>query len=72
MRGPKRKRQSFGLKEQLHIGAAVADALPKVGGLKDVAEKLGISGTAVRKIEYLALYKVQARLKEILNEYRNE
>jgi len=52
-------------KQQMQIGAAIADQLPKLKGLTEVGKAFGISDTMVRRIECQALYKVQLRMKEI-------
>lgn len=49
--------------KRLQAGAAIADQLPKVHTLEETAEAMGLSTTAVRNIECLALWKLQHRLK---------
>jgi len=51
--------------ERIRVGAKIANALPKMAGLQEVADTLGISTTAVKNIECLALWKIQHRLKEL-------
>lgn len=48
----------------MRIGAQIANQLPKLMGAKEVAKQLGISETAVRKIECRALFKIQQQLRE--------
>lgn len=50
-------------KKRLRAGAEIADQLPKVHTLEETAAELGISATAVRNIECLALWKLSHRLK---------
>jgi len=50
----------------MRIGQRIADALPKAMPLKSAAAALGVSVTYVRRLECQALYKVQARFKELL------
>lgn len=64
--------KSFAIREQMHIGAALADALPKMMGLKDTAKKLGISETLVRRIECQALFKISRALKAQAKAYTHE
>ena len=59
--------KSVALKQRLHEGARIADQMPKLMTLDEVAAKLGLSTKYVRRLECLALYKVQARLKEYAN-----
>lgn len=54
-------------REWISVGAKIADQIPKQMGLGEVALKLGISETSVRNIECLAFYKIQIRLKELLD-----
>jgi DNA-directed RNA polymerase sigma subunit (sigma70/sigma32) len=58
--------KSFGFREQMKIGARIADALPKTMGLKECADALGLSDTMVRRIECQALFKIQKRMKEMM------
>jgi len=49
---------------RMRIGGAIADALPKHKSLDEVAAIVGISGTMVRNIECLALWKIQQAMRE--------
>jgi len=52
-------------RERLRAGAVIADRLPKYKTLEETATAIGISQTAVRDIECLALWKIQHRLKQL-------
>jgi DNA-directed RNA polymerase sigma subunit (sigma70/sigma32) len=54
--------KTFAFREQMRIGAAIANQLPKRMGLKETAKKMGMSDTMIRRIECQALFKVQQRL----------
>ena len=58
--------QSFGFRQQMRIGAQIANALPKLMELKQCANALGLSETMVRRVECQALFKIQQRLKEMM------
>jgi hypothetical protein len=60
--------QTFGFREQMKAGQRIADALPKRMGLKETAKALGLTQTYVRRIECLALFKIQQRMKELRRE----
>lgn len=60
-----------GFKHQMHVGAEIADRLPKLKGLTEVGKILGISDTMVRRIECQAFYKIRTRLMEIRQELLN-
>jgi hypothetical protein len=56
-------RKSHGFREQMRIGAALANNLTVVTPLSEAAAKIGISKTMIRRIECRALYKVACALK---------
>lgn len=56
-------------KEQMRIGAGIANCLPKIMPANVVAKMEGISETMLRQIECRALYKVRCRLLEIHQTY---
>lgn len=58
--------KSFKVKERLKRGQRIADQLPKMMGLQEAADKLGVSGTYVRRVECLALAKLEERMRELL------
>jgi DNA-directed RNA polymerase sigma subunit (sigma70/sigma32) len=60
----KMNKSSFVFKEQMRIGASIADQLPKLATARDVAKQLGISTTMLRRIECQALFKVSQRMHE--------
>lgn len=57
-----------GFKNQMRIGASIADALPQMFSVQDTANALGLSATMVRRIECQALYKLRARMVAIREE----
>jgi transcriptional regulator len=58
--------KSFGFKEQLRIGGALASKLTQVMSQTEVARRLGISQQMVSRIERRALYKIQSGLKRVV------
>lgn len=63
---PKNNSQkSFAFREEMRIGAAIADQLPKLTGLTETAKQMGMSYQMVRRIECRALFKIQKRLQEL-------
>jgi len=66
-----RTQQTVAFKQQMQIGARIADQLPKKAELGEVARALKLSDTMVRRIECQALFKVQQRLKSFFHEYTN-
>jgi hypothetical protein len=58
--------RSFAVREQLRIGQQIADQLTPINSTAAVARAIGISDTMVKRIELQALYKIQARLKELM------
>lgn len=62
---PKRKntQNTVAFKMQMKIGAALADKLPKLMGLQEAADKMGMSYQMLRRIECQALYKIATRMK---------
>lgn len=60
----KMNKSSFVFKEQMRIGASIADQLPKLATARDVAKQLGISTTMLRRIECQVLFKVSQRMHE--------
>lgn len=68
---PKQARREGAVHEairQLQIGEAIAKRLPAKMTRVECAKQLGISHTAVRKIECAALFKLQTRLAQLLRE----
>jgi DNA-directed RNA polymerase sigma subunit (sigma70/sigma32) len=63
---PKVKRVS--LKERMRVGSRLAASMEPVMTLREVADKLGMSYQGVQKIEALALYKIQVRLQQLVNQ----
>ena len=57
-----------GFRNQMRIGARIADELPQQMGATECAKIFGISTTMLRRIECLALFKVQARLIDFRNQ----
>ncbi len=58
-------KRSFAIREEMRIGAEIANQLPKLTGLEETAKIMGISHQMVRRIECRAFYKMQKRLREI-------
>jgi hypothetical protein len=56
--------KSEGFKANMKLGQSIANQLEPFMSCDAVAEKLGISKQAVRKIECLALAKIAKRLRE--------
>ncbi len=56
-------------RERQHIGARIANQLPKLMTARECAKRLGISTQRLRLLECEALWKVQARLIEYLREH---
>jgi len=54
-------------RERMRIGAAIADKLTPIKSPVEVAAMIGVSTTRLRQIETIALWKLQQRLKEIMN-----
>ena len=54
--------KTFAFREQMRIGAQIADKLPKIRPATEVAKTLGISTTMLRRLECRALFKVSQRL----------
>lgn len=54
--------KTFGFRQKMRIGAQIANQLPKLCTARAAAKQLGISTTALRRAECLALYKVAMRL----------
>jgi DNA-directed RNA polymerase sigma subunit (sigma70/sigma32) len=54
----------------LAIGQAISQGLTQLGMVqmtqKEVAQRMNMSRTAVRRIEYLALYKLRMKMAEAL------
>jgi hypothetical protein len=69
--GKTNSQKSAGFKMQMKIGGEIASKLPERLGRPEVAEIMGISAEMVRRIEYRALYKVQAKLVELRQELLN-
>ena len=61
-----------GFRDRMKIGAAIADQLPTLARAKDVAAHFGISTQMLRRIECLALWKIQARLVEFYQSHQQE
>jgi hypothetical protein len=55
--------KTVAFKAQMKIGAALADQLPKLMGLQEAADKMGMSYQMLRRIECQALYKVATRMR---------
>ena len=62
--------KSPGFRDRLRIGAAIAIQLPQLMGAKECAKHFGISTQMLRRIECEALFKVGARLTEILKRHQ--
>jgi len=54
--------KTFGFKQRMRIGAAIADQLPKLMGAQECAKVIGISPQMLRRIECEALFKVRMRM----------
>lgn len=54
---------SVAFKQQMSIGHCISKQLDPLLTQRQVADKLGISQEAVRKIEYRALFKIAMRMK---------
>jgi len=54
--------KTFAFREQMRIGAAIANQLPKKTEMKDAIKILGLSGTMIRRIECQALFKIYQRM----------
>ncbi len=57
--------KTFAFREEMRIGAAIADQLPKKLSLDEVAKIEGISYQMVRRIECRAFFKIQKRMREL-------
>ena len=57
--------KTFAFREEMRIGAELANRLPKLRGATEVAKIIGISPQMLRRIECRALFKVQKRLREM-------
>jgi hypothetical protein len=51
-----------GFRDKMRIGAALANKLTPLMTPTECARKIGISTTMLRRVECLALFKIQARL----------
>jgi hypothetical protein len=56
--------KTFGFKQRMRIGAALADQLPKRMGARECAKLIGVSTQMLRRIECEALFKVRMRMIE--------
>lgn len=61
-----------GFKNQMRVGAAIADQLPQLLSVQDTATALGLSATMVRRIECQALYKLRTRMVAVRQELLND
>lgn len=57
-----------GFRNQMRVGAAIANQLPQLQSTRDVAKALGLSHQMVRRIECQALYKLQTRMLALRHE----
>jgi DNA-directed RNA polymerase sigma subunit (sigma70/sigma32) len=63
---PRVKQVSF--KERLRIGHKLAASMEPKMTLREVGDKLGMTYQGVQRIEALALYKIQVRLQQLVNQ----
>ena len=62
--------KTSGFLDKIRIGAGIANQMPQRMGASECAAAFGISTQMLRRIECLALFKVQARLKELAGQER--
>jgi len=67
-KGKTNSQKTAGFRNQMHIGMRIAAELPEKMGRPECAKLLGLSTEMVRRIEYLALFKVQARMIDFRNQ----
>lgn len=56
--------KTFAFREQMRIGAQIANQLPKLHSAREVARTLKISTTMLRRLECQALFKISQKLRE--------
>ena len=60
--------KTFGFRHQMKVGGQISAMLPEEMSRPEVAKLMGLSNEMVRRIEYLALAKLRARMIEFRTE----
>jgi hypothetical protein len=63
---------TLALRSRLKIGRFIASQLEPVNSAREVAKHFGMTEQGLRKAECLALFKVSAKLKELLAQINKE
>lgn len=58
--------KTFGFRQQLKLGQAIANQMPKMMPARECARIMGLSETMLRRIECQALAKVALRVQEAM------